>query len=54
MIITANSIAFDKITMKVPRDWISGSLLRIQQVKKMEFVFYFGGKTSLVFEYDFS
>ena len=35
---------------KVPRDWISRNFLRIRQVKKIEFNFYFGGKTNLVFE----
>ena len=36
--------------MKVPRDWISGNFLRIRQVKKIEFDFYSGTKTNLVFE----
>ena len=36
--------------MKVPRDWISRNFLRIRHVKKMEFDFFFGGKTNLVFE----
>ena len=45
-----NSIAFDEIMQKVPRDWISRNFLRIRQVKKIEFDFYFGGKTNLIFE----
>ena len=31
-------------------DWISRNVLRIRQVKKIEFDYYFGGKTNLVFE----
>ena len=41
-----NSIAFDKIMQKVPRDRISRNFLRIRQVKKIEFDFYFGGRTN--------